>query len=335
MSYNITQLIKNAEKINIFKIFNCDEKYINGSASDFEWFDMWESAAFLCAGHKALYEYARELSELGVSPVDLSEHCRVSSIERWRATLDGGQTEMLERIPRQMPESLISAKYICKNLNISEKNRSFSFVDINKYVSDFTIDSDNISFVTERIYNIIKSDKNTCKILITDLSSGEYKRPDAYTANNLFLKKKSGEKLNSTEENIILTQTLVELLIKLREEKNIGILIKNTGCVSSATALAKYLDMRRLSPSRIWIEIGDVSDVESLSVTDIRTRPRPFVDTSHMNFSKEDLLRSFYLYPIGAFVFKGGRENVELLSAIKCVAQTEAHAEFLIESISI
>ena len=58
---NTINKIFDVNKINILKQISCDEKYINGSASDFELFDEWERLIPFMAGHSVLAKYKYEL----------------------------------------------------------------------------------------------------------------------------------------------------------------------------------------------------------------------------------------------------------------------------------
>ena len=93
--------------------------------------------------------------------------------------------------------------------------------------------------------------------------------------------------------------------------------------------------MRRLLSGEVWIELGDLSELEYFSRIDTRIRPRPFVDISRTCLSVEELLGSFNLYPVGAFVFKGGRDSKALVSAIDTVCQSKEHSELLMKMICI
>ena len=332
MSNNITKHIKNINKINIVKALGYDEKYINGSASDFEWFDMWESASFLCVGHSELSSYADELQNMGLGIAELSKHCRESCIFRWRHFLKAQNIELEHRVFFCIDGEKKAGEYVLEGLKKIEKAQDIVFVDINKYVSYFTTNVSSLSDASERIYDVVVKHENACKILILDMSEGKYERPDPYAANKLFLRKKSDGFLNSTEENIVFSQVLIELLIRCKKDENIGVYIRNTGGASSALSLASYLGARRLFEGEIWVDINNISDLEL--ILNARLYPniivRPHIDARRAGVSKEEYLQLFYNYPVGAFVFSGGRECPELLTAIESISQSETHRELLL-----
>ena len=328
VSYNITKLIKNTAKINIIKQLGCDEKCFNGLASDFEWFDMWEGASLLCAGHKELENYADELRGFGLSPVCYLDFCRQSSICRWKAA-NGMEDNDANTLPKL--QGARSGNYVKQLLGFDCTDMEYLFVDTSDYVTKFTNTSLSISHMCEKMIDLIGARNNTCVILTVDLFEGGFERPDPYKANTVFLKKKSDELLNPIEKNILTSQLLIELILLLKKEKNIRILLREGGEYLCSASLIEYLDRRRLFAGDVWIETDRNRLSESLfnNKTDIRIRP--LVDTKKIDFSQKELIAMFREYPVGAFVFKSGRGNSVLNGALREITRSEEHAELLME----
>ena len=327
LSNNITKIIKNDEKINILNQIYCEEKYIISKASDFEWFDLWECASILCAGHKELDLYCSELRERGLKPPAYSEICREYSVIRWRSA-NGIDLPARKSVADAAEKR--AGEYVKSTLRIDKRDEDIAVVHLKDYVSDFTNKYQGLSQLSERIWADIKMLENACVILSADLYSEKYERPDPYGASQLFLRKTSGEKLNNKEENIILSQLLIEIIIRSKKEKIIRLLINEDGGFRWSSSLIEYLERRRLFTGDIWVkaEPNDIPILLYNQYTGIKAAP--FIDFDDAAFTKEQLVAAFREYPVGGFIFKSGRQSRELLCAIESVAQSREHARLLL-----
>ena len=328
MSNNITKVIKNIKKINILNQLGCDEKYIVDNASDFEWFDLWECASLLCAGHGELDVYYSELRKRGLEPTVYSEICRESSIARWIAA-NGGDSMARKNVA--VTQEKRSREYLEKALAISKADKDTTIVCLEDRVSKFTSVCQSISELSERISNEIIALEKSCITLSVELCAEEYERPDPYGAGRLFLKKISGEKLNNKEQNIFISQLLIEIIIRSKKEKNIRLLIKEGGKFGWSASLVEYLERRRLFTGEIWVDIASDTVPSLLYKRYTGIKASPLLDLDRLSPSEEQLVAAFREYPVGGFIFKGGKGSRELISAIESVAQSADHAKFILD----
>ncbi len=299
VSLNITDMIKNVEKINIMRALECDEKYINGQASDFEWFDEWERILPLAEGHREVESYTKELAALGMS-MPHTEYSRERSIYRWRQVNRDSFCGIFE-------DGNISN--FNENSKISPKNNCDSTLyDIKICVSDFAKKCRNIKALSAELYDNIKRTSNPYVTLKLNVSEYEYLRPDPYLSEGCYFKYTCGEKLNSKESMAMYAQILIELLVLLKKEKRVSLYLETDGDISHACALARYLNERRIFDGRIWISVTVESDMDGL--TKLLTcayphiRVTPVIDISDKTVSENDLKNLFYRYPQGAFLLK-------------------------------
>ena len=336
---NITKLIRNDEKINILKLLSCDEKYTDGRASDFEWFEAWEGAMLLCAGHREYKSYADILSEFQLTVTEPERISRLSCIERWRTVnallLNVGQEE------RRACKSTREEGSVLENIfpRFAVQKEGHHSVEIKKTVSEFITEFDSIQHMSDSISEECVSSEKPCIFLTVDLYDTEYIRPDPYLGGKAFEKKKSGEKLNETEENVLASQLISELLIRLREKKKTDLLFRSGGQSEAALSLIKYLVRRRLLDGNVFVKLDDISALDALSRTAVEVYPkiyiRPTVFLNETSLTKEELTRLFYRYPVGAFCFPRGEEHSALEAALASVSVGRSHDELLKSRICI
>ncbi len=292
--YNITKYIKTLEKTRIMSALGCDEKYINGNASDFEWFDEWERILPLCEGHREHRKYADELSDLGFG-LPLGEYSRERSIERWREVNGDRSYDLYEK-----RQSVELKKRGTEALPRANGARTY---DINKYVSDIANDHQTLSELSKHILKELAKDENADITLKIELSCLEYLRPDPYLSGRCYSRYKCDEKLNCSELFAMYTQVLTELLAAAKG-RNILLNIMTDGDISASCELLRYLHSRRLFCGRVHMRISADTDTDKLYELLERVYPDIYVSPviELKGITHEELTALYYRYPQGSFV---------------------------------
>ena len=334
---NITKLVRNDEKIKILKLLYCDEKYTDGRASDFEWFEAWEGATLLCAGHKEREAYARRLSEFQLSVTVPEEYSRVSCMRRWRAVSGSLFEGVLE--DRGYTDTVAECdRALCKifSEHHSQVEDSYS-IELNKYVTEFITEYESISHLSRSLTDICKKSDKPYISLNVDIYNAEYTRPDPYLGQRAFNKKKRGEKLNLSEENTLVAQLLVTLIIGLKGNKKISIIVDKGGQSEAVLSLVKYLAQRKLFEGDIFIKLQELRNIDAFAETVASVFPKifvcPVIDLWNKKPTAEELGSLFYQYPIGALRFPDGEKYPPLCQAVDRASLNRAHYDFLLSCI--
>lgn len=302
VSNNIIKKIKNPDKINIMKLLDCDEKYIDGRASDFEWFAMWEELLFLAEGHSEVEKYREELASLGL-PMPQGQTCsRDDSISRWRRMNIENNTGVFEgdrqNICGEHCSDIINEKY--------KKTRDCLRFDVYHSVTKFITICDSITDLSELLcFSLEKNDKSYISLII-DIYPTDYIRPDPYAARVIFEKKKSGEKLNKQEKNVLLSQLLIDLIIRMKNTKDITVFISSDAPSPASFELVKYLAKRKIFEGEVALSVGKGTDLGAFAQVAVEVYPtiwlRPFLDIETKKLDEKVLKEMLYVYPSGAFL---------------------------------
>ena len=305
-----------------------DEKYTGEKVSDFEYFDEWERILPYAAGHSEIIRYKKELKDLGLPPVDVLGYSRERSIDRW---ICGNRNRFVGTFEDEREK-----KYTAPDLKKREEKREYLSFDVEKNVSYFTKECQDFRQLTEKLSDAVKKAKDQYVSLNIKLNCSEYKRPDPYSAERIYMNKNCDEFLNSIDSNIFYSQLLVELIIGLKRNKNIAVTISGGGSVLSGGELARYLHRRHIFSGPIGIFVTSERDVAYLSKLACEIYPeiyiRPVIDCRAVDITKESYIDIFEKYPIGAFIFKNGNECSALCSAIDHISDSREHAELLMRA---
>jgi len=278
----------------IMVLLNCDEKYINGMASDFEYFDEWERVTELAAGHDEVRKYHSELEALGLS-FPKEGYSRERSIVRWKKA-----NRALGCLYFESDQWVsVGEVYAHKPDDTSDE----TCYDVVNNMSKFITSCHNIESLINELSKDISSIKNPNITLRLDIVCEKYLRPDPYGAAQIYKKKISGEKLNLDQELVLYAQILISLLLHLSERKKITIEIIPALEITPILELVQYLHRRRLFCGEIRIKVSCMSDLGSLAETAKKVYPRIWVRPliSDKNNLKDPLSQMFSVYPEGAF----------------------------------
>lgn len=270
MRINIKEFIRSEARSRVMILLGCDEKFIFGKASDFEYFDLWERILPLAEGHAAVIEYGCELQKLGLSLPD-EPYSRDRSIDRW-----------------QKLNSIFCDDFLyCKRTYASPlKKAEASSVesDVPYGVYDLRLEAvrllplhDSLTNMCEAIFSKIKNDDFYNIKIRLDVRDGEYICPNPYLAERIFSKKKEGMILPNGEDNLLLFQLLILLILDLGKAKKIT--VEFFGQTENALEFVSYLSKRGLFCGEARVELApdkSLSDFASRAVElypDIWLRP--------------------------------------------------------------
>lgn len=326
VSDNIIDLLKNDEKIKIFKLLNCDEKYTDSRASDFEFFDEWERILPLASGHREVKMYDKELSLVGLSPVCGCDYSRERSIERWRRANREAYIGTFEegRDGSFTPTQTFTAK----------KRPHPTVYDIVKNVSDITINCRDYDELSGTLIAEAKKLKNAEIMLTVAADRGEYIRPDPYLARVAYKKQKIGEFYNSSDALLLYSQLSIELILALKKSASLSLRFE-VGDAFAACELVRYLYRRHLFEGAVEILTDSADGISTIAELACEVYPKirvsPVLDCASAALCEAEYLKIFSEYPIGVCLFECGGECGALLRAIDSIADSREHAELLRE----
>ena len=310
------------EKITeVLRAVGCDVRYINREASDFELFDMWECILPMAASHRCVREYEQRMSILGIGAPAFGEYSRKKSCIRWRV-INGGDLSTGE-----YSETNFNTKF---DALLNKPNLKKVF-DIRKIMSE------NINLCSEydelsKAVNLSYSNCNLAETLLyISISGYEYARPDTYTARKAFKKKKSGEKCNSTEDFVLLS----ELVIELMKNYNISDL-RISGFVESkcGAKLLSYLGDRNFFRGMVIADVTVRDDFSAFGrlceglYPDIKIYP--LLVKKGISITENDLLNVFENYPVAAFYFDSDIDPNVIRAAVNKISDNREHSRELL-----
>ena len=304
VSDNIMKRIESVGMTEIFKLLGCDEKYTNGQASDFERFDEWERILPLVAGHRAEKKYFDILSELGLPPVENCDYSRQRSIARWRQANSLGSAGLFEE-----RREVFDCAFTPPSLSRSLPSR---FFDIENNVSKIINECGSLKELSMELSALIEADESKEVSLLIKYFGDVYLRPDPYLADRVFKKKTSDEKCNISDELVMYSQLLIELMITHKKDKNMSVFVETDGNIQAACELIRYLGRRHLFEGDAVISVTSNTDMGQLSALTSDVYPsifvRPCIDVSEDKNGENVLASIFEVYPIGAFLFRNSRD---------------------------
>ncbi len=304
---NITECIKSADKIKIIDCLNCDEKYINGQASDFELFEEWERILPMCVGTGAERLYREELRFLNLE-YPKTPQTRATVCDRW------------ERGNQEIRSSDFSEPSNTKN---ASSYRTIEALDLTEFVTNFVesckdknVGLKELLTESEKKINRGNNAENAEIHFVIDFTNMEYTRPDPYHSECALKKMLCDEKLYKSEFFSVTAQLLILLVAKgEKERKNFCLHFYSEGTlapISAVSSVLRYLRERRLFHGQIRLGVFPDSPVEDWSSLcgrwDTGTFVRPELLLRSRDFTSgltERLERIFSEYPVGGMRFGG------------------------------
>ncbi len=222
---NAAELLMDSAKLDMMRILKCDEKYNNGTASDFEMLSEWNRLLPLCRGTGAASLFEKECQALGIS-------ASMDPREQWRRM----------RAP--------SAKGIrLADDQITLHQFVLNFIDQNRKSSVRHAD-----LITELLGRI-----DAMKIepfhLILRLPNVEFSRPDPYNTEQIFAAFINDEKYKKEQEMILLCGTLIALLRALPNEKKAVLHLYAEHSYGGVFVFLDYLREHRLFDGSCYVGI--------------------------------------------------------------------------------
>ena len=302
---NNIEFLKSSDKIRLFQIMNCDEKYKNGSASDFELYTEWERIMPLCAGHGTAELYWAEKALLGIDPA-------WEPREAWQRGAEAVKSYPKPSLPDR--------------------------IDLNRIVSDFVISNPDIpvkySDLIAEVYSAADRVKDKKTHVILDLRSLPYSKPDPYHAEQALEQLTCGEKNNKEALSLLLSQLLIDLLIGLKKQAERSVVLHARG--AQVSELVAYLTAHRLLPGELRIGVCLEEPERCMAAigggtSDTRILPELLLRPSDFGCElARQLRRLAHVYPLGGMRF-GGVETDSYAFAASHALFCQAFASVLAE----
>lgn len=238
--YNAWNAVCDDGVLRMMRLCGCDEKYVNGTAADYECFAEWLRLLPLCAGSNTARAFVRRMGGMMRREVSFDSICGAEPRELWREIhtdiCGGGCQTIVRDEKRYLSEKLKIEKYVSKNINI--------------YESDLTLDIEyasrhsSLEVACKSAVEYLKSLENRRNICLSlSLAQDGFIRPEPYGSELEFGKMKNGEKYNS---NAVLCQMLYFIILNFRDEL-LYIHISPNGNFEYAVRLFEYLRGRGIS----------------------------------------------------------------------------------------
>ncbi len=288
---NVTELIKNQNKIDIMAYLKCDKKYRDGHASDFEFFAEWERIFPLCAGNGEEKIYEEELRLVGL-PLPSNAQNEEEACCRWRRA-----NEFLRNAPI-LPKT--------------EKNPSFNLV---RFVSKFVISCQGykrkLSDLAEEAEKAIISFQSKEIQVVFSLFDMKYQRTDPYHAEGALERMICDKKLYSENLFLVSAQLLI-LLLKSETEKRFSLHLYAEPTSNTPSLLISYLRDQRLFAGEAFVGVFADQAPETLraiaAASDEMVCVHPELLLRHKDCTAtlpEQMKRLFAGYPVGGITFGG------------------------------
>ncbi|MBQ2999433.1 MAG: hypothetical protein IJD64_03130 [Clostridia bacterium] len=283
------------DKREAMKLLGCDEKYDNDRASDFEMLAEWERLLPFCAGMGSVALYQKQLSLLGLSERENGQNI----CDFWRAGNEKLNADLLPYFTNKYKEFIenqgIDVFELITNIVKKDVAKHLSFLDV---VGDIC---QNVSSASEH-----------GAVLRFDAFGLSYLRPDRYHAELFWKKLVCDEKLNEEEMFVLRFQTLIEVLLFLKEKKIPSTLrfLANHSLLREQTI--SYLQNHHLMLGEIRFGVSLSESVSTLlplcrlSNTELRILPELLLRPSEFGMSLVPSLRRWMAeFPISALRYGG------------------------------
>ena len=312
---NLTEYLLSSDKMRLVRLMNCDEKYRNGQASDFELFQEWERIMPLCPGYGAAELYGEEKRFLGIESIS-------DPREAWKK---GNETVCALS---EMPDCR-------KGIHLNQEVMKIA-------KSNFPSSIDYTKLSTEIVSSFLALQSNVFHV-IADFGEQEYSKPDPYHAALAFRDIICDEKNNIKIPSILLAQLLIDLLLAAKKQGKATVVLHLRG--RCAWELLLYLAEHRLLPEEARMGLYLNENVAEFSkwfmsvALDCRILPELILAPSDFGCSLVSRLCTLAeSYPLGGIRFGGVQTDSAAVAAchdafdrsfataLATLCQTEAQA---------
>ena len=227
---NVWRHILCDDLIDTMRLLGCDNKYLDGTASDFECFREWMAAYPYMNGNSTAEKISVRLGEIFGKKLTVTDLGQSDAKEMWRAFESGTE------LPKHSDVKCYNDyKFSRVDICDEKQNIMFDAVDLSEKLDRCKSDG-CASF--EKFVKTLENINNGAFKLVT--SSKDFTRPDRYHATEYFGKDISDEKDKIV---IVLLQSIFELIFKNKCEI-IHIEISDASHTRWVTELMKYLSLR-------------------------------------------------------------------------------------------
>ena len=217
-------------------LLGCDEKYLNGQASDFECFREWIASYPFMMGNETADKIAEAIGGAIGRPLDPTQLCSADASVLWRCHCGKyADRDAYDLCDEKLYKTSKPARVICSDEKEKITSSIFDMTEALLSAGEREIDT------LEKFEKSVEITGNTqISIKVED---GEFVRPDRYHGEKCYLEYISGEILNL---NYILSQIALDLIYGNKCEI-IHFIIENKSGLIWVNEFIKYLSFRKLN----------------------------------------------------------------------------------------
>ena len=293
---NVSELLRSEDKRNIMRLLGCEEKYLDGSCSDFEFFAQWESVLPLCAGTGVHAVYGEEKRLLGLPEAE-------SLCDAWKRGNEFLQVHASD---------------------FTESGDKIPVYDLSSFVSEVAIRCFESHLGYESVsrewcQKICDEKSNSVHVVFFTKACG-FQKPNSYHA-SLYWQNMSDENYDQEKMTVIGSQLLIDGLLALKKCKKKAILHLRSANEKVGDALAAYLTEHSLIEGEIRMSVSTYGDPTALAVRaegwgSRKVTPELVLSVSELDEGLEDRLYGlFCAYPAGGLRFGGILTDAPLIEA--------------------
>jgi len=289
---SVKELLQSSDKMMKIHLLGCDEKYKNGTASDYETFAEWERIMPLCVGTGTAALYVEEKRILGIDTA-------ATPREAWQTVTE--QPLLQEDLVTLYAVSDQTVNIVSELSNIVRRKEKspLSYTEIFASLSEI---------IQEK-----KARKNKELHFIFDCNFDFFEAPNRYRAEQILQEKKYVENFNKNEKFLLSAQLLIDLILVAKQEALTPILhLRRWRTAEQLREFLDYLAAHRLLVGELRIGTLLDTDFKFLTVLceslcdRISVHPELILLPSDFGTDIAQRLRSLAsVYPLGGLRFGG------------------------------
>ena len=296
---NLWERVFDGELIEFMRFVGCDEKYINGKASDYECFAEVCRVFSLFCGSDVSRRFVKNINSALGGDVREMDIILQNAPMLWQSYNENKRLRL-----RSSQSTITTEQGVCSKLFVSDEKSKNIFM-LNEIV-DYVIKTDISSLcdLVRCVENKLKLQDNSSVISVSfAMKNDMFVRPDRYHAQMVIDSKKCDEFCNNEQNDILLCQVVCELLCS---DKSRAYELHISGNSRAVGDFALYLSQHNMG-ARIYamceldMPCGEVVELCRHSTDKCRITPEFIVPNNANKERFEDYFKKLaFLYPIGA-----------------------------------
>lgn len=232
---NIGEVFRTEAANTLLRRLGCDARYLDGRASDFEWFSEWERVYPLALGTGVASLYREALRQLSMDEpsegITTEESCA-----RWKQA-----NESLETLQNGMVEETADETAIDLSLSLSHWLGDVSFQK-----------SRTVSSFAERLASLVGESGRAR--LVWNVGGASFTRPDPYHA-DLALTSFAAEREDEGKRFLVLAQAVIDLLLNEEIASRISLHLYSEESYETVSQFLEYLISRKIPVCPLYLGV--------------------------------------------------------------------------------